>query len=526
MSNNFKVFMFFLVFCLLPLKLPAQDQSSIFDPEVTVSMDMQDANLKDVVKILSVQSGLNFIASESVQDRVITLYLDNVPIKDAMDKIFSANNLTYDLDKKAKIFIVKDWGKPEIERITKVFYLKHSTVSSSSLKSEMSSNLSSSATTTTGTTGTTETTGTTTEESGGKWATEDKAGITEAVKQNLSEYGILIEDYRTNSFIITDIPSRMPIIERIIASLDIPIPQVLLEVEILDVNKNTVDKLGFDFGNNPVSLLIGRAGGKGNKIRGFLGNVLDKAPQTFDPTSTGVVAMGGTFAETLDFLRTRTDTKFLARPRLLTLNNETAEISITKDEVVGRKETNNTGSTGDILATNVEYVRSTALELTKGGTGIFLRVTPQINPDTNEITMVINPKSSVTTASAISSTDNPQSDAEVRSTKSIVKVHDGETVILSGLIHNEKQVIIKKVPILGDIPFLGVLFRHKDKTKDIERELVVFITPHIVKDEHTEQTPYGQAQKTALLAKEQIAIAPPDRKLAIEASLNSFEKIK
>ncbi|MDP3732308.1 MAG: hypothetical protein Q8R31_04695, partial [Candidatus Omnitrophota bacterium] len=167
--------------------------------------------------------------------------------------------------------------------------------------------------------------------------------------------------------------------------------------------------------------------------------------------------------------------------------------------------------------------RSTDLKLTKEGTGIFLRVTPQINLDTNEITMVINPKSSVTSSSPLSTTGNPQSDAEVRSTKSIVKVRDGETIVLGGLIHIDKQVTSKKLPILGDIPFLGALFRHKSKTKDLERELIVFITPHIVKDTNVE---FAQAKKTSLLTKEQITVSPSERQLAIDASLNSFEKAK
>ncbi len=526
-----KVFMFLLIFCLLPLKLPAIEQSPSLDPKITISMDFQDANLKDVVKILSIQSGLNFIASEAVQDRKMTLFLDKVPIKEAMDKLFKANNLTYELDQEAKIFIVKDWGKPTIEMITKVFYLKHATVSTSPLMTERSSQMSSSGTSGSSTSSSTSSsstgssTGTGTGSSGGSssgGSAVQEVGITKAVNKILSEHGSLIEDCRTNSLIVTDIPSKIPVIEKLIASLDVPVPQVLLEVEMLDVSKNSVDKIGFDFGDSPISILIGRAGGAGSGLRTFLGDVTKKAPQVFNPTATGVVAIGGTYAEVLDFLRTQTDTKYLARPRLLTLNNETAEIALTKDEVVGKKETNNTGSTGSVLASNVEYIRSTDLSLTSEGTGIFLRVTPQINLDLNEITMVINPKSSVTSTSALSSTSNPQSDVEVRTTKSIVKVKDGETIILGGLIHTEKNVIVNKVPILGDLPIIGAMFRHVSKTKDLERELIVFITPHIVRD----TMEFAQAKKPSLLTKEQAVALPSERQSAIDASLNSFEKIR
>jgi general secretion pathway protein D len=207
MHNNFKVFIFFIILCLLPLKLPAADPSLSEDPKITISMDFQDANLKDVIKIFSIQSGLNFIASEAVQDRRITLFLDKVSVKEAMDKLFKANNLTYELDQEAKIFIVKDWGKPEIETITKIFYLKYATVSSSSIMQEMYKQISSIGTTSS-TTGSSGSAGSSASGGTGKYASEEDVGITEAVKKNLSSAGSVIEDYRTNSLIVTEIPSR------------------------------------------------------------------------------------------------------------------------------------------------------------------------------------------------------------------------------------------------------------------------------------------------------------------------------
>ena len=518
MKDNFKVFIFFIIFFLLPLKLPAADHVPFGDSNVTISMDFQDASLKDVVKIFSIQSGLNFIASEAVQDRKITLFLDKVPIKETMDKLFKANNLTYELDEAAKIFIIKDWGKPQIDTITKVFYLKYATVSSSSIIAEMSKQISSSGTTS-ASTGSSSSGGSSS--TSGKYRSEQDVGITKAVKQNLSPtpIGSVIEDYRTNSLIVTDIPSRMPVIEKLIASLDVPVPQVMLDVEILDVSKNTVDKLGFNFGNNPITLLFPNA--HFNKTsRLFIGDVAYRGAEAISASSQGALVWGNTFAALLDFLRTQVDTKYLARPRLLTLNNETAEVSITKDEVVGREDTVTAGTT---TTTTSIFKRSTDLVLTKEGTGIFLRVTPQINLEKDEVTMVINPKSSISILSPLSTTANKQADVEVRSTKSIVKVKDGETVMLGGIIHNNKVVTNKKLPILGDIPLIGALFRHRggDSDKNIERELIIFITPHIIKDTNVE---LAQAEKTSLLAKEQITASPVDRQLTIDASLNSFEK--
>jgi len=492
-----KVFIFFFILCLLPLKLPAADQSSFGDSKITISMDFQDANLKDVVKIFSIQSGLNFIASEAVQDRKITLFLDKVPIKEAMDKLFKANNLAYELDEEAKIFIVKDWGKPEIDTITKVFYLKYATVSSSSIKEEMYNQVSSVGTTSGG-----GSTGSSTSGESGKWTSEKDVGITNAVKKNLSAQGSIIEDYRTNSLIVTDMPNRMPVIEKLIASLDLPAPQVMLEVEMLDVSKNIVDKIGLEFGQNPFTFVV-----PGNRhVESFIGDMTKRSLSI--PGAAGAIIFGHTYAEVLDFLRTQTDTKTLARPRLLTLNNEPAEIMITTDEVIG--ETVNYDDQGNIISRTAE--RKT--------TGVSLRVTPQINLETGEITMFLYPSIKEAATSAFSANYR---DPEERGTKSLVKVKDGETVILGGLIRNEFYQTITKLPILGDIPFIGALFRHKNKTKDRQRELIVFITPHIVKDTNVE---FAQAKKTSLLTKEQITVSPSGRQLAIDASLNSFEKVK
>ncbi|MFH0738273.1 MAG: secretin N-terminal domain-containing protein [Candidatus Omnitrophota bacterium] len=480
MKNNIRLALAILFSCLPISDLGAQQEMFLAQTQPTVSMDFQDARLKDILKVFSIQSGLNFIASEGVQDRLVTLYMDNVPVQEAMDKIFKANNLSYELDEDTSIFIVKDWGKPQIETITKVYTLKYRSVPNSRLEKEKNTLL----------------------------AVAEQAGnadILASLKQVMSENGKVSEDPRTNSLIITDIPSRFSDIEKVIVSLDIPQMQVMLDVEILDVSKNIVDKLGFEFDENPLTLNLD------NYSKFYFGTIATRG-------ATGAVTLGNSFTKKLSYLRTQTDTKYLARPRLLTLNNETAEISITKDEVVGYNSTATTSS--GVTTTNLEYIRSTDLALTKEGVGIFLRVTPQINNETNEITLLINPKSSV---SSTSSVGDGQADAEVRTTKSIVKVKDGETIILGGLIHVDKQVIEKKLPILGDIPFVGLLFRHKNQTKDVDRELIVFITPHIVRDASAVS---AYAKKPVLPGREQSMNLAADRQLAINKSLDNLETVK
>jgi type IV pilus assembly protein PilQ len=495
MRNNYlKVFVFILFFNLFIPRLNAESELPFYDSDATISLDFEDVSLKNVLKALSKQSGLNFIASEAVQDRKITMYLDKVPLKETMEKLFKANNLSYDFDEESTIFVVKEWGKPEIETLTKVFYLKHHPVSTSNIKNELASEL-------------------------GKKGGDIKATLEGG--NILSTIGKITEDTNTNSLIITDVPSRFKAIEEVIAKLDISVSQVLIDVEMLDVSKGTVDKLGFDLGDNPLTLILpGGFAKRGADM--YFGAKANRNKE-------GGLTLGSTYANVLDFLRTQIDTKYLARPRLLTLNNETAEINITKNEVTEAtpKISSRTISGGG----TEEYISGYSFVREK--IGISLRVTPQINLETNEVTMVIKPSASASFVSPLveslpemtvgsTSVGSAAREAETKTTKSIVKVKDGETVILGGLIHTDRQVTQKKVPLLGDIPFLGALFRSKNVTADLERELLVFITPHIVRDTGMG---YAQSKKITIPEREQDMGQIVSRKTAISTSLDSFERV-
>lgn len=445
------------------------------NPAATISMDFKDANLKDILKVFSMQSGLNFVASEAVKDRTITLYLDKVPVLDCMDKLFKANNLSYEKDPDSNIIIVKDWGKPTVQTITKVFTLKYNRLKNSRINTEIENYLDQAYTTSggTGSTGLTSAVGT----GGGTSETEDEeisgdVGLTASIKKILSEYGKITEDVRANALIVTDIPSNFPMIEQTIVALDIPLPQIMLEIEMLDVSKDLVDKIGLKFGQTPFTITL-----KGSsKDMGFPFRDWNKSGPV--GPGWGSVAINNTdataYSVQFDFLRTATDTKYLARPRILTLSNETAEIKIVTDEAIGvSSTTSNVGGTTTATAERTE-------------TGVLLRITPQVNALTGEITMFVMPvvAEASTTTSTFQSGGNANTfkNPEARSTKSVIRVKDGDTVVLGGLIRNNKTQVITKLPFFGDLPVLGTLFRHKSIEPGKERELIVFITPRIVKE--------------------------------------------
>jgi len=522
---NFCVFVmvFFLGFSLHKLNADSPFPLPAVEPEI--SMDLQDANLKDILKILSMQSGLNFIASEGVQERKITLYLNKVPLEQAMDKLFKANNLSYELYKDANIFIVKDLGKLKTETVTKVFHLKNATVSSSALRSEVSSELSGSS-------------GSGSSNSSSSGSSGSSSGITQAITKLLSDAGSVVEDPRTNSLIVTDTPMRVAVVSQVIASLDVAVPQVLLEVEMLDVSKNNVDKLGVNWPSTLASLDV-----TGSRVTNFpfSGSKANADNYIFtDKTSPSgnwefSSLNGSHFAPsvltiiganlTLEFLRTQTDTKFLARPKILTLNNETAEIKIATQESIGI--TSSTSGSQSLSTSSVEAERSE--------TGVVLRVTPQVNPDTGEVTMMIYPKvAEAVQGNTFTSGGNTYQfrDPEERSTKSLVRLKDGETVIIGGLIRNEMTRQETKVPILGSLPLVGWFFRHTGGTtsnpdKNKERELLVFITPHIIKDVNMAKdtnVAVAKSRKDTLLVREQYTGLEGSRSTSVNSALNNFKQ--
>ncbi|MBM3251550.1 MAG: hypothetical protein FJZ11_02040 [Candidatus Omnitrophica bacterium] len=498
MKNIFAKFVFIGLFLMLFIPITSAEVSqSLLYPDYSkrIFLDFQDASLKDVLKVFSQQSELNFIASDEIKDRTITLFLQDVPVEEALELLLTANKLTYEIQEGSNIFIVKEIPKSQ-QTITKIFFLKYASVSNSKIKSEIDAGLVRG-----GEFGAGAGAG------GGGGATTGTAGIKGILENVLSDAGKVVEDPRTNSLIVTDLPSQFPIIEQTIAKLDIPTPQVLIEVEMLDVSKDFVDNLGIKWQADGEAMIDYE--GPSRKTRVPLQEMGDLTKSSF---TMGTLSLTG-LDVTLNLLSTDTDTKYLARPRILTLSNETAEIKIVTDEAIGIV-TNTTGESGD-----------TAEEAERAETGVVLRVTPQVNIESGEITMFVEPTVSEAKTGAVLGTTTYK-DPETRTTKSILRIKDGETIVVGGLIRTRSTEVITKVPILGDIPFLGALFRHKNKSKDEDRELMVFITPHILKGR-------GSAKASKPLAylppaREQESPEPKNllisRETEIDRILSEFEK--
>ena len=187
----------------------------------------------------------------------------------------------------------------------------------------------------------------------------------------------------------------------------------------------------------------------------------------------------GTINEVLKFLKTQGNVKAISNPKILTLNNQPALISVGSEYFYKIKNTTQQQSSGGGVASTLEndVVNSVFA-------GILLDITPEID-DNGLITLKINPSLSETrqdiTADDDGSTRDVPPDLNRRQLSSVVSVQDGERVILGGLIQSKDSINENKIPLLGDIPILGWLFKFEEKINTIE-ELVIVIEPHIVKE--------------------------------------------
>ncbi len=195
------------------------------------------------------------------------------------------------------------------------------------------------------------------------------------------------------------------------------------------------------------------------------------------PSSAGVVSITGKaqVQELVKFLSTQGDVTSISSPRVMTLNNQPALISVGQELFYKIQSATTASGGGGAVAAQGELVDSVFA-------GILLDITPEIDSN-GMITLKINPSISETVSpvSGDNSLRTLPPDLIRRQIASVVKVKDGEHAILGGLITSKSGFTSNKVPILGDIPLLEYVFKRKEKIETVE-ELVLIITPHIIKN--------------------------------------------
>ena len=326
---------------------------------------------------------------------------------------------------------------------------------------------------------------------------EDLTGILEKVAESLKEE-IPSESSKknktsigfhndTNALIISAQPDILKSLESVISQLDIRRAQVLVEALIVEISDKLARDIGVQFlfigdgDSSPIATqrfgtpnpdLISTIGAETSEDSTTSSTMQTRAANSLlalDGLAVGVArykASGTSFATILNLIAQDADSNVLSTPSIMTMDNEEASI------VVGQEIPITTGET--LSGSNSNPFRS----VTRQEIGVKLTVRPQIN-EGNAVKMYINQEvSSIFGPLGEMSTDLITNKRNIKTT---VLVEDGETIVLGGLIDDNVQELVKKVPFLGDIPLLGRLFKTTSISRT-KRNLMVFLRPTIVRD--------------------------------------------
>ena len=311
--------------------------------------------------------------------------------------------------------------------------------------------------------------------------------------------------------VITDAETAAQM-KSVIEHLDRPVPQVLIKVVFLEATYREGLDVGLEGGLTKVR---GNETYRGTNLFGLVQQgATALIPYTTLPGAGIYSIMGADFQATLRAIKEGGKLEVLSRPSILARNNQIATIS------VGQSVPLVTGV--GLLGTGVNAIPVS--DITYTDIGIILNVTPFITSD-GMVEMIVQPQISALSGQSIPISSGvggviaaPIIDA--RRADTVVVTPDGQTVVIGGLIQNSKNSTESKIPLLGDIPLLGNLFKHKVK-QNLKSELLIFLTPHIVykKDQlaamtqrETDQTSAGKAFPEAELHRflDGLPVKPPE----------------
>lgn len=414
-----------------------------------ISLDFQDVEIRTILQILAKESGMNIVASDSVNGKM-TLSLKDVPWDQALDLVMQARNLDMrqqgnivniaprdELLAKDKAFLQAEKDIADLGALySQNFQLKYKNVE------EFRSIL-----------------------------RLDNADTTGNRNTLVSGRGSVLIDPATNTLIVTDTRSVIEKFRKLIDELDVPAQQVMIEARIVEAADGFSRDLGVKFGatgrkklKNETSAAFGwgvNSGfGGGNKWEAQTKINLPVAAAANSISLVRAISSGALNLE-LSASESLSKTKTLANPRVLTQNRKEAKIESGYEIPF----TVTTASGGG---------NSTNTELKKAVLG--LTVTPNITPDGQIImTVKINKDSPAQCASG----SNTILCISTKSLNTQAMVENGGTLIVGGIYEENNGNTLTKVPLLGDIPVIGNLFKTRGKKTD-RRELLIFITPRII----------------------------------------------
>jgi type II secretion system protein D len=283
----------------------------------------------------------------------------------------------------------------------------------------------------------------------------------------------VVGDVKSNSVLLTGSQRYMERLKGIIRELDVEPPQVLIQVMLAEVTLDNTEDLGLEF--------VSARFGNGYSVNGGFGldkgafgasqpkppGLLALAPALFAGLGIPNIAIGGPdFDLLLNALASQSRVQLLSNPSIMVSNNTVGRIQV--GQTIRVPDAVTVSSAGQQSAVTPEEV------------GIILEVTPSINMD-GFVKMEVEPEISILSKQTIDISETFRSPIiDRRRANTTITVRDGETVVIGGLINDRFERIDKKIPLLGDIPLLGLLFRQKSESS-VKTELLIVLRPHVVR---------------------------------------------
>lgn len=428
-----------------------------------ITVNFKGADIKTVLAYISEVSGVDIVPAPDVKG-MVDLKLTNKPWKVALDIILRNYGFAYERE-------------GDIIRVVTVNQLKQEELTSQAFNLNYSKS----------------------------------KDVVDSIKNIVSEKGKVAYDERTNTVIVTDIPTNIYKISQIITRLDRQTKQVLIEARVIETVLDDSEKLGVDW-----NVKFSAAGAKRPTTLPFdqvrvPGALTHFFPQvlTAQPTTTTATAGGGSTTDTaaefptsyggaqgfpyatvtdfqygtldfsefkavLEMIKSRSNTDIVSNPRIATLDNKEAVINVGQTLNMPKYERNSTTGKMEITGYDAKIL------------GVLLKVTPHIN-ENNEIVVDLQPEISdllrYDTLDKASGVVAPVFSNRFAKTQAMIK--DGQTIFIGGLIKENDVETKKKLPflgdLLGDVPYIGLLVSKKEKTKQ-KTEMIFFVTVNLMAD--------------------------------------------
>lgn len=422
---------FILIFILVPISAYLQVDDVLeakLDQKVS-SMEFRNTNIEDLLRLMARQNSLNIVLGPEIQGRV-SVSLKNVAVKDVLNTVLNSLGFHYIVDN--NIILIKSFERSVASEIsTRVFNLKYQ--DAYDLIQPLTTLL----------------------------TTKGKIEALQLVKTEK------LENKRSDILVISDIAGNLEKIAAVIEEIDVPEPQLQIEVRLIETILGETQKLGFDWPKRFGADISGAVpengattGGEGETSQQARA-AYSEFPLTEDSFNLGILSIDE-LKLALDLLEQDKNSKLVSNPKISTLNKKKAKIRIGTTIPIAEVSR---GVGGDLISYKDKDI------------DVSLEVTPRILPN-NKIFLEVHPQIEEIIGYT-GSDDFPQPITSVREITTNITVENNQTIVLGGMVKESKQKVVNKVWLLGDIPLLGYLFQSINE-ENTNTDLLIFITPKVL----------------------------------------------